>query len=96
MGQSQNKSCSMTVPQPFQYQGSKRALAPLILQYLPISTTRLVEPFCGSAALSIATAARGLYVTVILTLYRIVRAPKPGAGGTPLSGARSGYSGAGG
>jgi len=45
----------MTVPQPFQYQGSKRALAPLILQYLPISTTRLVEPFCGSAALSIAT-----------------------------------------
>ena len=40
----------MTVPQPFQYQGSKRALAPLILQYLPISNTRLVEPFCGSAA----------------------------------------------
>jgi hypothetical protein len=40
----------MTVPQPFQYQGSKRALAPLILQYLPISTPRLVEPFCGSAA----------------------------------------------
>jgi hypothetical protein len=40
----------MTVPQPFQYQGSKRALAPLILQYLPIGTTRLVEPFCGSAA----------------------------------------------
>ena len=40
----------MTVPQPFQYQGSQRALAPLILQYLPISTTRLVEPFCGSAA----------------------------------------------
>jgi DNA adenine methylase len=46
------------VPQPFQYQGSKRALAPLILQYLPLNTTRLVEPFCGSAALSIATAAR--------------------------------------
>ena len=40
----------MTVPQPFQYQGSKRALAPLILQYLPIRTTRLVEPFCGSTA----------------------------------------------
>ena len=49
----------MTVPQPFQYQGSKRALASLILQYLPVSTIRLVEPFCGSAALSIATAARG-------------------------------------
>ncbi len=49
----------MKIPQPFQYQGSKRSLAPLILQYLPVSTTRLVEPFCGSAALSIATAARG-------------------------------------
>jgi hypothetical protein len=40
----------MTVLQPFQYQGSERALAPLILQYLPISTTRRVEPFGGSAA----------------------------------------------
>jgi hypothetical protein len=50
---------AMIVPQPFQYQGSKRALAPLILQYLPVNTTRLVEPFCGSAALSIATAVAG-------------------------------------
>ena len=49
----------MKIPQPFQYQGSKRALARLILQYLPANTTRLVEPFCGSAALSIAAAARG-------------------------------------
>lgn len=31
----------------------------MILQYLPVNSTRLVEPFCGSAALSIATAARG-------------------------------------
>ena len=31
----------------------------MILQYLPANTTRLVEPFCGSAALSIAAAARG-------------------------------------
>ena len=49
----------MTVPQPFQYQGSKRALAPLILQYLPISTTRLVEPFSGSAAGSRSAAVPG-------------------------------------
>jgi DNA adenine methylase len=49
----------MIVPQPFQYQGSKRTLASLILQYFPANTTRLVEPFCGSAALSIATAGRG-------------------------------------
>ncbi|HEU6449488.1 MAG TPA: DNA adenine methylase [Verrucomicrobiae bacterium] len=49
----------MIVPQPFQYQGSKRALAPLILRYLPQQMSRLVEPFCGSAAVSIAAAARG-------------------------------------
>jgi hypothetical protein len=39
----------MTVPQPFQHQGSQRALAPLILQYLPIGTTRLVDG-CHCAA----------------------------------------------
>jgi len=49
---------SMSVPQPFQYQGSKRGLASLILQYFPSNTVRLVEPFCGSAAISIATAVR--------------------------------------
>jgi DNA adenine methylase len=49
----------VSFPQPFQYQGSKRVLAPLILRYLPENMTRLVEPFCGSAAVSIAAAARG-------------------------------------
>src|SRR5438445_6865531 len=49
----------MSLPQPFQYQGSKRALASLILRYLPENVTRLVEPFCGSAAVSIAAASRG-------------------------------------
>lgn len=49
----------MKVPQPFQYQGSKRALAPTILQYLPPKFERIVEPFAGSAAFSIACAARG-------------------------------------
>ena len=48
----------MTVPQPFQYQGSKRSLAPLILNYLPGKYRRLVEPFAGSAAMSLAFAAR--------------------------------------
>ncbi len=33
-------------------------LAAVILRYLPASMTRLVEPFCGSAAVSIAAAAR--------------------------------------
>lgn len=50
---------TMTVPQPFQYQGSKRALASVILQQFPAEVQRVVEPFCGSAALSIAAAARG-------------------------------------
>ena len=46
------------VPQPMPYQGSKRQIAPTILQHFPASVSRLVEPFAGSAALSIAVAAR--------------------------------------
>ena len=48
----------MIVPQPFQYQGSKRVLAPTILPYLPVKFARLVEPFAGSAAMTIACAGR--------------------------------------
>ncbi len=44
---------------PIQYQGSKRKLAPLILRYIPKEINRLVEPFAGSAAITIAAAARG-------------------------------------
>jgi len=46
------------IPHPIQYQGSKRGLAPLILRYLPAQMDRLVEPFAGSAAISIASALR--------------------------------------
>ena len=49
-----------TVPHPIQYQGSKRNLAPIILRYFPKDINRLVEPFAGSAAISIAAAAHGL------------------------------------
>lgn len=49
----------MRAPHPIQYQGSKRTLASTILRYLPNKFTRLVEPFAGSAAISIACAARG-------------------------------------
>ncbi len=49
----------MRTPQPFQYQGSKRGLAPRILRRLPARMTRLVEPFAGSSAVSIAAAGRG-------------------------------------
>ncbi len=45
------------LPHPIQYQGSKRNLAHLILQYIPQHVTRFVEPFAGTAAMSIAMAA---------------------------------------
>lgn len=48
---------SSGVPQPIPYQGSKRRLAPQILRYFPRKFDRLVEPFAGSAAVSIAAAA---------------------------------------
>ncbi len=47
----------MPVPHPIPYQGSKRNLAPKILDYLPADTMRVIEPFAGSAALSLAAAA---------------------------------------
>ncbi len=47
----------MIVPQAFQYQGSKRALAPLILKFLPAKMRRVVDPFTGSAAMTLACAA---------------------------------------
>lgn len=43
-------------PHIVQYQGSKRMLAPQILPYMPEQFSRLVEPFAGMAAISIATA----------------------------------------
>lgn len=43
-------------PHIVQYQGSKRLLAPQILQYMPNIFNRLIEPFSGMAAISIAVA----------------------------------------
>ncbi|MCL2134042.1 MAG: Dam family site-specific DNA-(adenine-N6)-methyltransferase [Candidatus Bathyarchaeota archaeon] len=43
-------------PHVVQYQGSKRILAPQILQYMPHKFKRLLEPFSGMAAVSIAVA----------------------------------------
>lgn len=42
------------VPHIVQYQGSKRILAPQILRYMPRRFERLVEPFAGMAAITIA------------------------------------------
>ncbi|MBQ8452638.1 MAG: DNA adenine methylase [Prevotella sp.] len=44
------------VPHIVQYQGSKRILAPQILGYMPHHFKRLVEPFAGMAAVTIAVA----------------------------------------
>ena len=44
------------VPHIVQYQGSKRILAPQILQYMPARFERLVEPFAGMAAITMAVA----------------------------------------
>ncbi|MCB0239660.1 MAG: DNA adenine methylase [Anaerolineae bacterium] len=49
-----------TVPHPIPYQGSKRNLAPEILRYFPSQFTTLLEPFAGSAAITLAGAANGL------------------------------------
>lgn len=46
----------MKLPHPIPYQGSKRNLADQILRYFPDDFDRLIEPFAGSAAITIASA----------------------------------------
>lgn len=48
----------MRVPHPIPYQGSKRRLADVILRYFPSNVEVLIEPFAGSAAVSLAAASR--------------------------------------
>lgn len=48
-----------SAPHIVQYQGSKRILAPQILQYMPQRFNRLIEPFAGMAAVTIAVAKSG-------------------------------------
>lgn len=55
-----------SVPHPIAYQGSKRKIAPHILRYVPDSTERIIEPFCGSAAVSLAAAATGKVTAFVL------------------------------
>lgn len=49
----------MAVPQPIPYQGSKRAIANAIIARFPPDVGRLVEPFAGSGAVSLAAAHDG-------------------------------------
>lgn len=46
----------MKLPHPIPYQGSKRNIADQILRYFPENFQRLIEPFAGSAAITIASA----------------------------------------
>lgn len=45
-----------SIPHLVQYQGSKRSLAPIIAGYYPKKFNRFIEPFSGTAAMSIYTA----------------------------------------
>ena len=49
------------VPHPIPYQGSKRRVAQQILAVLPRGKGRLIEPFAGSAAVTLAAAARDAF-----------------------------------
>ena len=46
----------MATPHLVQYQGSKRIIAPEILQYFPDKVDRIIEPFAGTCAISILAA----------------------------------------
>ena len=48
----------MKVPHLVQYQGSKRNLAAEILKYFPSKINRLIEPFAGTAAITLACATK--------------------------------------
>jgi DNA adenine methylase len=49
-----------SLPHPIQYQGSKRNLASDILRFIPNRVESLVEPFSGTAAISIAVSNKGI------------------------------------
>ncbi|MBW4583451.1 MAG: DNA adenine methylase [Tildeniella nuda ZEHNDER 1965/U140] len=49
-----------SLPHPVQYQGSKRNLVSDILRFLPTRVERFIEPFAGTAAVSVAVASRNI------------------------------------
>lgn len=56
-----------SVPHPIPYQGSKRRLAAAILGQIPPSLyTRLVEPFAGSGAITLAAATRKKFSSYVI------------------------------
>lgn len=56
-----------SVPHPIPYQGSKRRLAAAILSHAPVGRyKRLVEPFAGSAAVTLAAASRRTFSSYVI------------------------------
>jgi DNA adenine methylase len=56
-----------SVPHPIPYQGSKRRMAAAILSHVPAKRyTRLVEPFAGSAAITLAAASQGKFSSYVI------------------------------
>ncbi|MDK9723094.1 MAG: DNA adenine methylase [Rhodospirillales bacterium] len=55
-----NESQKRLVPHPIPYQGSKRALAPLISKFVPSEIEVWYEPFAGSAAMTLWAAANDI------------------------------------
>ena len=51
---------------PIPYQGSKRALARRIIEFFPANAARVVEPFAGSAAVSLAALHYGRVRSVLI------------------------------
>lgn len=49
----------LKVPHLVQYQGSKRKIASEIIYHFPNTINRLIEPFCGTCAISILAALKG-------------------------------------
>ena len=73
-------------PHIVQYQGSKRILAPQILRYMPKRFNRMVEPFAGSAAMTIATAVERRATSYVVNdlngpLVRLIQAAVSDPGG---------------
>ena len=54
------------LPQPIPYQGSKRNIASVLFSFMPPRMHRLVEPFAGSAAMSIYAAGHNIAETYYL------------------------------
>jgi DNA adenine methylase len=54
-------------PHPIPYQGSKRLLAPAILSFIPRDRfNRLIEPFAGSAAITLAAAQKHMFEQYVI------------------------------